>query len=362
MRAIITGGGTGGHIYPALAIADELRRRIADMDILYVGSRGMESRIVPEAGYDFITIDVSGIDRSSMLKAGQSLIKFPYSFFQAKDIIKDFNPDFIVGTGGYVSFPVVLAGTYFAPKTFIHEQNAYPGLANRHLAKRVDCTMLTFAEAEKYLEAKRIKITGLPIRQEFFHVSPQAARQSLGLNENLFTLIAFGGSRGAATINRAMLDALDQLQDQQIQLIWITGSDNYEEINRQVQERVKREHTATMRILPYMNNIEQAMAASHLAVCRAGASTLAELAVLGLPAILVPYPYAADNHQEKNARALMEKKAATMVIDEFLDGDTLVKAIDALRSEPNKLHDMRRQMLQEAKPQALNDIVTELIG
>ena len=127
--------------------------------------------------------------------------------------------------------------------------------------------MLTFAEAEKYLEAKRIKITGLPIRQEFFHISHQAARQSLGPKENLFTLIAFGGSRGAATINRAMLDALDQLQDQQIQLIWITGSDNYEEINRQVQERVKREHTATMRILPYMNNIEQAMAASHLAVC-----------------------------------------------------------------------------------------------
>ena len=362
MRAIITGGGTGGHIYPALAIADELRRRIVDMEILYVGSQGMESRIVPEAGYDFTTIDVTGIDRSSMLKAGQSLVKFPYSFFQAKDIIKQFDPDFIVGTGGYVSFPVVLAGTYFAPKTFIHEQNAYPGLANRHLAKRVDCTMLTFAEAEKYLEAKRIKVTGLPIRQEFFQVTPQTARQSLGLRENLFTVIAFGGSRGAATINRAMLEAVDKLQDQAMQLIWITGSDNYEEMDRQVQDRLKKDHTAMMRILPYMNNIEQAMAASHLAVCRAGASTLAELSVLGLPAILVPYPYAADNHQEKNARALMEKKAVTMVIDEFLDGDTLVKAIDTLRSEPDRLNDMRRQILQEAKPQALDDIVTELIG
>ena len=197
MRAIITGGGTGGHIYPALAIADELRRRIADMDILYVGSRGMESRIVPEAGYDFITIDVSGIDRSSMLKAGQSLIKFPYSFFQAKDIIKNFNPDFIVGTGGYVSFPVVLAGTYFAPKTFIHEQNAYPGLANRHLAKRVDCTMLTFAEAEKYLEAKRIKITGLPIRQEFFHVSPRPLASPWGLRKPVYFDRLRGKSRSS---------------------------------------------------------------------------------------------------------------------------------------------------------------------
>ena len=148
MRAIITGGGTGGHIYPALAIADELRRRVDNMEILYVGSKGMESRIVPEAGYAFTAIDVSGLDRSSMLKASRSLVKFPHSFFQAKDIIKEFKPDFILGTGGYVSFPVVMAGTYFAPKTFIHEQNAYPGLANRYLAKRVDCVMLTFAEAE----------------------------------------------------------------------------------------------------------------------------------------------------------------------------------------------------------------------
>lgn len=362
MRAIITGGGTGGHIYPALAIADELRRRINNIDILYVGSNGMESRIVPEAGYEFTAIDVSGIDRSSMLKAGQSLVKFPYSFFQAKDIIKHFSPSFILGTGGYVSFPVVLAGTYFAPKTFIHEQNAYPGLANRHLAKRVDCTMLTFAEAAKYMQAKRIRVTGLPVRQEFFRVTPQSGRQALGLNDNWFTMIAFGGSRGAATINRAMLQAVERLQDRPMQIIWITGPDHYEELKQQVQDRLKRDCTAVIRILPYMNNIEQAMGASHLAVCRAGASTLAELAVLGLPAILVPYPYAAENHQEKNARALVDKKAATMVIDEFLDGDTLVNTIETLRSEPDRLNTMRQQMLGEAKPNALDDIIAELIG
>jgi len=362
MKAIITGGGTGGHIYPALAIAKELCRRRPDMDILYVGSKGMESRIVPEAGFKFTAIDVSGIDRSSMLKAGKSLAKFPYSFFQARDIIKDFQPDFILGTGGYVSFPVVLAGTYFAPKTFIHEQNAYPGLANRYLAKRVDCTMLTFAEAEEYLEAKRIKITGLPVRQEFFQVTPESARAALGLEDNWFTLIAFGGSRGAASINRAMLEAVEQLQDKNMQIIWITGRDNYEDLSQQVKERLTRNPRARLRILPYMDNIEQAMAAAHLAVCRAGASTLAELAVLGLPAVLIPYPYAAENHQEKNARALVEKKAATMVIDEFLDGDTLVKMIESLRSEPDRLNQMRQQMLREAKPHALDDIIAELLN
>ncbi|NLU47794.1 MAG: undecaprenyldiphospho-muramoylpentapeptide beta-N-acetylglucosaminyltransferase [Syntrophomonadaceae bacterium] len=362
MKAIITGGGTGGHIYPALAIAKELCRRKPDMDILYVGSKGMESRIVPEAGFNFVAIDVSGIDRSSMLKASKSLVKFPYSFFQARDIIKKFQPDFVLGTGGYVSFPVVLAGTYFAPKTFIHEQNAYPGLANRILAKRVDCTMLTFAEAQEYLEAKRIKITGLPVRQEFFEVTPEAARKALGLEDNWFTLIAFGGSRGAASINRAMLEAVDRLQDKKMQIIWITGWDSYEDLSQQVKERLTADHKARIRMLPYMNNIEQAMAAAHLAVCRAGASTLAELAILGLPAILVPYPYAAENHQEKNARALVEKNAEAMVIDEFLDGDTLVKTVESLRSEPERLSNMRQQMLKEAKPHALDDIIAELLN
>jgi len=184
----------------------------------------------------------------------------------------------------------------------------------------------------------------------------------LGLEDNWFTLIAFGGSRGAASINRAMLEAVEQLQDKNMQIIWITGRDNYEDLSQQVKERLTRNPRARLRILPYMDNIEQAMAAAHLAVCRAGASTLAELAVLGLPAVLIPYPYAAENHQEKNARALVEKKAATMVIDEFLDGDTLVKMIESLRSEPDRLNQMRQQMLREAKPHALDDIIAELLN
>lgn len=361
MKAIISGGGTGGHIYPALAVANELRRRVPSIDLLFVGSNGMESHIVPQAGYDFASIDVSGIDRSSMLKAGQSLVKFPYSFFQARDIVKSFNPDFILGTGGYVSFPVVLAGTYYPTRTYIHEQNAYPGLANRHLAKRVDCTMLTFSEAAHYLQARRIKVTGLPVRREFFDVNPAAARQALGLKADYFTLITFGGSRGAATINRAMSEAVERLQDQPIQIIWITGENNYRDLKQHLESRIKPGCRAIIKLEPYMNNIEQAMSAAHLAVCRAGASTLAELAVIGLPAILVPYPYAAENHQEKNARALVGKKAVEMVIDEFFDGDTLFNMIQTLQNDPGRLELMRQQMLKESKPNALNDIMAELL-
>lgn len=362
MRAIITGGGTGGHIYPALAIANELRQRVPGIKILYVGSRGMESRIVPQQGYDFTTIDVSGINRSSMIKAGRSLVKFPYSFFQARDIIKNFQPQFVLGTGGYVSFPVVLAATYYTTKTYIHEQNAYPGLANRYLAKRVDCTMLTFTEAEQYLEARRIKVTGLPVRQDFYQADAATARQKLGLDPQCFTLIAFGGSRGASTINRAMLEVVEQLQDEPVQIIWITGENNFTDLQNKLADRVRSRHRAKLFITPYMDHIEEAMKVSHLAVCRAGASTLAELAALGLPAILVPYPYAAENHQEKNARALVRKKAAEMVIDEFLDGDTLIKLIHSLRRDANKLKSMKQHMLDEAKPNALQDIIEVLLG
>lgn len=358
MRIILSGGGTGGHIYPALAIAREIITRVPSAEILYVGSKeGMENTIVPREGLDFKSVDISGIDRSSMLKASKSLVKFPRSFFQAWDIIKEFKPDVVVGTGGYVSFPVVLAATFFACKTIIHEQNAIPGLANRNLAKRVDCTLLTFEEAKAQLDAKRVVLTGLPVRKEILEINREQARRNLGLQEEYFTLIAFGGSRGARSINKAIFEFLDIAKIEDMQLIWISGNLDYEDIKQELNERELSGWKPRLKIMPFMYNIEEALAVSDLAVCRAGASTLSELAVLGLPAILVPYPYAADNHQEKNARALMGKNAVDMVIDEFLDGDTLNKKIQKLREEHGKLREMSHNIKKEARPNALNDIV-----
>lgn len=358
MKIILSGGGTGGHIYPALAIAREIRNRVPAAQILYVGSKeGMENNIVPREGLDFKSVDISGIDRSSMLKASKSLVKFPRSFFQAWDIIKEFKPDVVVGTGGYVSFPVVLAATFFACKTIIHEQNAVPGLANRNLAKRVDYTLLTFEEAKTYLDAKRIILTGLPVRKEILEVNREQARRNLELQEGRFTLIAFGGSRGARSINKAILEFLDISKNEDMQLIWISGNLDYNDIEKELNELKLSKWKSRLKMLPFMYNIEEALAISDLAVCRAGASTLSELAILGLPAILIPYPYAADNHQEKNARALMGKNAVDMVIDEFLDGDTLYKKIQNLKGEQGRLREMSINLQKEARPNALNDIV-----
>lgn len=363
MRLILSGGGTGGHIYPALAIARGVKEVVPTVEILYVGTqKGLESDIVPKAGYEFRHIDISGIDRSSMLKATKSLAKFPKSFIEAREIVKSFKPDVVLGTGGYVSFPVVMASTFFPCKTIIHEQNAVLGLANRHLAKRVDYTLLTFEEAGKNISAKNIILTGLPVRKEILAINREQAKRELGL-DNRFTFIAFGGSRGAASINRAMLELIDRYKDDSdLQIIWITGDNNFDEIDRQLKSNLDYQKLKCKLLLfPYMYDIEKAFAASDLAICRAGASTVAELAILGLPAILIPYPYAAENHQEKNARALVEKKAVDMVIDEFLDGDTLYNKIQPLRFNPDKLNKMKQNLLREAKPDALKDIVDIIV-
>lgn len=362
MKVILTGGGTGGHIYPALAIASELKERVPEVEILYVGTaKGLESSIVPKAGLDFKTIDISGLDRTSMLKATKMVAKFPLSFYQAWDVVRKFAPDVVIGTGGYVSFPVVFIAAILGYKTIIHEQNAIPGLANRHLAKKVDHTLLTFAEAEEYLEAKSIMVTGLPVRKQIRQVDKEMARLNLHIKSDEFTLIAFGGSRGAASINKAMLGMIKRSQKDDMQIIWITGEDNYRDIMAQINDElgpiVKK-----INIYPYMYNIEEALAAADLAVCRAGASTISELTILGLPAIFIPYPYAADNHQEKNARALVAKNAAEIVIDEFLDGDTLFDRIENIRQDKTKLKMMKENMLKEAKPDAIEKIMQVILS
>ncbi|MGI6453991.1 MAG: undecaprenyldiphospho-muramoylpentapeptide beta-N-acetylglucosaminyltransferase [Syntrophomonadaceae bacterium] len=358
MRIIITGGGTGGHIYPALAIARGIQERVPNAEILYVGTqKGMESQIVPKAGFRFTFIDISGIDRSSLIKASQSLARLPLSLWQSFQIIKSFKPDVVVGTGGYVSFPVVLAASYYPCKTFIHEQNALPGLANRCLAKRVDCTLLTFAEAQKFLRTPKICITGLPVRKEFTQVSPTEAKKRLNLCLEAFTVLVFGGSRGANKINQAMLELVEKYHGVPWQVIWITGETGYEEVKQQLEANKLDYEDGRIHLYPYMYNMEDALASSDLAICRAGASTLSELAILGVPAILVPYPYASENHQEKNAQALANKGAAEMIRDDSLDGATLYKQIEELRMNPDGLRRMSRNIKKEGRPDALNEII-----
>lgn len=359
MKYIVSGGGTGGHIYPALAIAQGIRDRQPDAKILYVGSQnGMESRIVPSQGWEYAAVDISGIDRSSMLKASQSLVKFPKSMFQGWDIVKTFKPDVVVGTGGYASFPVVLASTFYSCRSYIHEQNAVLGLANRNLAKRVNAILLTFEEAGHNLGAQQVMVTGLPVRKSIITVKRNEAMARFGFKSGLFTLVAFGGSQGAMSINNAMLGLLERVQEQDMQVIWITGEQHFESMQEEMARRfASGPGHIRLQVLSYLDHMEDALAVADIAVCRAGAGTLSELAILGLPAVLIPYPYASENHQEHNARALVAKNAAAMIIDEFLDGDTLYKKLTDLRQEAKILKDMASHMKKEAKPRALDDIL-----
>ncbi|NLW45544.1 MAG: undecaprenyldiphospho-muramoylpentapeptide beta-N-acetylglucosaminyltransferase [Syntrophomonadaceae bacterium] len=355
MRVIMTGGGTGGHIYPALAIARGIMDRWPRAKIIFVGTReGMEKDIVPESGFEFRTISAKGLNRSSLVKAASSALKVPIGFWQARNIIKEFNPDVVVGTGGYVSYPVVLAAGIMQFKTVIHEQNALPGLANRALGKRADRIMLTFPEAAAYFPEDKTTVTGLPVRPEILTATRREAASFFALKEDRFTLVVFGGSRGAQRINRAVEGLVEQLSANGIQLIWITGEQHYATIQESI---VSRGNIDNVRIYPYLFNMELALAMADLAVCRAGAATLSELAVRGVPAILVPYPYAAENHQEKNARYLEKKGAALVIIDEFLDQQTLAAKINELLNNKFRLLRMGQIMKNEGRPRALEDIL-----
>lgn len=363
MRVILAGGGTGGHIYPALAIGQGIVRKWPGSEIVFVGTNhGLESTIVPETGLELKTISAQGLDRSSMIKAVGSALKVPVGFWQARNIIKEFRPDIIIGTGGYVSYPVVMAGSVMGFKTIIHEQNALPGLANRALSKRVNYVLLTFSEAEEYLQADHIKVTGLPVRPDIGSVDRSDACGFFDLREDRFTVLAVGGSRGAVSINRAMAGLVNRYLKTEVQIIWITGEQHYKEI---VQSYSEQGIPDNVRIYPFLFDMAKALAAADLVICRAGAATIAELAIRGVPAILVPYPYAAENHQEKNARSLEKKGAALTIVDEFLDKTSLHAKVEELRNNKFRLLRMAQIMKEEGHPNALEDIlaiIEEVVG
>ncbi len=363
MKIIMVGGGTGGHIYPALAIARGLLTRWPRAKIIFVGTKeGLENSIIPEAGFELRTISAEGLDRSSLLKAAKSALKVPIGFWQARRIIKEFKPDIVIGTGGYVSYPVVLAASIMWVKTIIHEQNAHPGLANRALANRVNRVLLTFPVADIYFPAGITRITGLPVRPEITAATRGEAATFFNLKEDKFTLVVVGGSRGSQKINQAISGLLPKLSTERVQLIWITGEQHFEEFSESLAQPVIPDN---VRIFPYLFNIELALALADLVVCRAGAATISELAVRGVPAILIPYPYAAEGHQEKNARYLEKKGASLMIIDEYLDAQTLFSRVEELCENRFRLLRMAQIMKEEGRPQALEnilDIIEEVVN
>lgn len=379
MRIIITGGGTGGHIYPALAIAEGIRRRHPEAELLYVGTeRGLEAEIVPRSGYNFRAVPAAGLKRSptprnllAVLLAGQGLLA-------SWTLVRHFHPDVVVGTGGYVCGPVVLAAALQGIKTLIHEQNAVPGLTNRILSRFADRTAITFMDAVKYFPRRaRIVLTGLPVRPEILAVKREESRKKLGLSKDEFVVVSFGGSRGARSLNLALVpvvQALSRLPGWK--LFHAAGTVGFEEFRQALEVTCHSQwvHGSTVSdgcsvigdsgsiavISPYFHDIATLLGAADLVVCRAGASTIAELTVLGLPGILAPYPYATGNHQEFNARALSERGAAVLIHDREMTGELLLSTIMSLRNEPRKLAIMGQASRSLAKPWALNNLLDSI--
>ncbi len=361
MRFVVAGGGTGGHIYPALAIAQGLQGRYPGAEILYIGvTGGMEEDIVPKAGLPFKGIVAAGLERKISLKNLKVCWQAWRGLHEAGRVLRKWQPAVVIGTGGYVCGPVVLAAARQGIPTLIHEQNALPGLTNRILARFCRLIAVTFADSIPYFpRGARVRLTGLPVRPEILQGDRQAALKKMGLKEERFTVFSFGGSRGSQTINRAMVAMIKVFQDNpRLQILHAAGRAGYDDFRARCRrEGIDLAAVSNVIIMPYIYNVQDALAVADLVISRAGAATLAELTALGRPAILVPYPYAAENHQEYNARALAQQGAAQVILDRELTGELLIKKVTGLLDNPGRLAAMSAACLALGRPRALEDIL-----
>ena len=367
MHILFAGGGTAGHINPALAVAGYIKEKNPETKISYIGTaKKLESVLVPAAGYDFYTIDVAGFQRKITIKNVIRNIDAAYkavaSSVKAKQLLKKLKPDIVVGTGGYVSGPVLREAAKLGIKTAIHEQNAYPGITNKMLANKVDAVMLAMPEAEKRLNLnKKPVVTGNPVRQELLKINKDEARKKLGIDNNKPVLLSFGGSLGARPINEAMSEVIAK-NNGRYRIFHATGKVGYEKFNNMLKEK-NVNITDDIKIFEYINKMDVMLAAADLVDCRAGAITLSEIAVCGKPAILIPSPYVAENHQYFNAMTLKQKGAADLIEEKNLTGKALKDKIDSILSDPQKLSEMSKNAKKSAidnANQRIYDVIMSL--
>ncbi|MGE5559515.1 MAG: undecaprenyldiphospho-muramoylpentapeptide beta-N-acetylglucosaminyltransferase [Chloroflexota bacterium] len=365
MRVLITGGGTGGHINPALAIARELRERDPGLELLYVGTRvGLEADLVPRAGIEFRTITVSGVIRKSPLQAALGVLRAGKGFLEARGIIRQFRPDVVVGTGGYVSGPVMLAAAMLGVPTLLQEQNAFPGVTNRILSRWVARVALAFEEARRYVSPRsRPFVTGNPIRRDILAAEREASARELGLDPGKRTILVTGGSRGAGSFAKAVPElAAAVRQRPDLQLIWGTGKQYYDAARHELERRGIWPLPGNIVMMPYIYRQDLAMAASDLAVVRAGALTLAELTARGLPSVIIPSPNVTHNHQVMNARVLSSAGAADVILESDLTGQRLVDRVLAIIDSPERLKQMATRSRALGKPNATSDIADAVLA
>ncbi len=362
LKIVVSGGGTGGHIYPALALIKEIKKLNPSAEFLYIGTeKGLESGIVTREGIPFKTIHITGFKRKLSFENIKTITRFLKGVSDSKKLIKDFKPDVVIGTGGYVCGPVVYAASKLHIPTIIHEQNSIPGLTNKFLSRYVDKVAICFEEAMGFFPKEKIILTGNPRASEVIGKDGQAGRKSVGLNSSQKSVLLVGGSRGAKPLNDAFLNALSEVKEKDYQFLYVTGEVHYENVLNQVKAVGNPDNVI---IKPFLHNMPEVLSGVDLVVARAGATTLAELTALGLPSILVPSPYVTNNHQEKNARSLSDKGAAILRLEKDLTGPQLIKDIDSILLNQIKLEEMKKISAQIGIPDAarrLYNVMTDLI-
>ena len=362
MRVLISGGGTGGHVNPALAIAGEIRARNPGAKIKFVGTRhGLESRLVTKEGFDIEYIEVSGLKHSLSLKNVKLLFKAALAVKKCKSIIRDFNPDIVIGTGGYVSGPVVKAAQSLGIKTAIHEQNAFPGITTRMLSKKADKVFLSFRGVGNLSRTDNTVLTGNPVRTEITRVDKTASRRVLNLDARPM-ILSYGGSLGARNLNIAMADLIIKTSEDK-EYIHIHGAGKrYFSLMEDILKKsgINFKKNKDIIISEYIYDMARVMAGADVVICRAGAITLAEIAILGKPAILIPSPNVTDNHQFFNAKVFADNGAAVIIEDKDLTGERLQSELNKILSEPSALREMSKNALKLAKPNALKTIADEI--
>ena len=360
LRVVVSGGGTGGHIYPALALGKEITATNRGQ-VLFIGSHGgMESEIVPPSGIEFEAVSSAGLERRITPKNALTILKAGKGLWEALRILQKFRPNIVVGTGGYVCGPVVLAAWLKRIPTVIHEQNAFPGLTNRILARFTSRVCVTFEESLQYFCCRhKAIVTGLPVRREILKAGRNEAAAFFKFDPGLKTILIVGGSRGAKTINSAAVHILGWLAEEpSIQLIWVTGRTGYEDTMDRIGDLgIELNDLAHVRVVPYLNEMHFGLAAADVVIARAGASFLAEVTARGVPSILVPYPYASGNHQEHNADAMALNGAARVIKDNLLQTSCLLNEVRGLLLSGD-LERMAENSRKMGKPRALEEILS----
>ena len=339
MNIVVSGGGTGGHIYPALALIREIKKETKDAKFLYIGTeKGLESKLVPLEKIPFKSIQITGFRRKISLENMKTIMRFIKGVRDSKKMLRDFEADVVIGTGGYVCGPVVYAAAKLGIPTIIHEQNSVPGLTNKFLSRYVERIAVCFEEARSFFPNQKVVLTGNPRAQEVLNQDGVKGRLSVGLSLTEPVVLIVGGSRGARPINDAVLQILSQLGEKPYQVLYITGDVHYDQVQKEVEQIGNPKNVV---IKPFVHNMPEILAGTDLTVARAGATTLAELTSLGIPSILIPSPYVTNNHQEKNARALSDHHAAKLLLESDLNGQQLIAEIDDILMNKQKLSEMK---------------------